>query len=104
MMCLKNYLLNFILTNKVVIKSCFNNNKARQSNNISELLDLAREIEMNIDESVDMIPILENINIQQEINEWRKSLVGNGIISTKKRKIKINLFVSVLQKELEKNI
>jgi len=82
-------------------------NKARQSNNISELLDLAREIEMNIDESVDMIPILtdKNVNIQQQINVMEKSLAWQWYHFNEEEKNKNkDLFVSVLQKELEKNI
>ncbi len=82
-------------------------NKARQSNNISELLDLAREIEMSIEESEDMIPILKdkNTNIQQQIDSMEKSLAWQWYHMNKEERINNKeLFVSILQKELEKTI
>ena len=54
-----------------------------------------------------MIPILENknINIQQEINGMEKSLAWQWYHFNEEEKNKNrDLFVSVLQKELEKNI
>ena len=78
-------------------------NKARQSNNISELLDLAREIEMSIEESEDMIPILKdkNTNIQQQIDGMEKSLAWQWYHMNKEERIKkdyLILYVRIIQK------
>ena len=82
-------------------------NQARQKNNISELLDIAREVDMNIEESIEMIPILKEKNtlIQQQIDGMEKSLAWQWYHMNKEEKNKNKeLFLSVLQKELEKTI
>jgi hypothetical protein len=82
-------------------------NEAKEHNNLSELLDIARELDMDIDDDESMIPILieKSKLTQNKIDVIEKSLAWQWYhmddISRKNAK---TLFSEVLKKELSVDI
>ena len=82
-------------------------NEAKENNNLSELLNIASELNMKIEDDETMIPILREKNgiVENQIEMIDKSLAWQWYHFNEEEKNKNrDLFVSVLQKELEKNI
>ena len=78
-------------------------NEAKQSNDLSELMDIARDVDMDIEESENMIPILEEKNkvVQEKINVIQNSLAWQWFHMDKtSRKNARGLFAEQLKKAL----
>ena len=82
-------------------------NEAKENNNLSELLDIADEVNMNIEETEDMIPILQEKNhiTQNEIDMIEKSLAWQWFHYDEIEKEKARpIFLDILKKELKVDI
>ncbi len=78
-------------------------NNARENNNLSELLDIANEVNMRIENSETMIPILEEKNhlLHNQIDMIVKSLAWQWYHYNKEEKKKAKfVFTEILKKEL----
>ena len=82
-------------------------NEAKENNNLSELLDIAGNINVNIEENEDMIPILQEKNniTQNEIDMIVKSLAWQWYHYNEIEKKKAHpIFLDILKKELKVDI
>tara|TARA_B100000424_G_C22923050_1_gene491095 strand:+ start:281 stop:799 length:519 start_codon:yes stop_codon:yes gene_type:complete len=82
-------------------------NEAKENNNLSELMDIANQINMKIEDDETMIPILEEKNsiLQNKVDVIVKSLAWQWYhMSADDRKINKPKFLEVLRKQLDLNI
>jgi len=80
-------------------------NEAKENNNLSELLDIANEVNMKIEDDVTMIPILEekNVIVEQSIEMIDKSLAWQWYhMAEKEKENAYPVFLEILKKELSK--
>ena len=80
-------------------------NEAKENNNLSELLDIANEVNMKIEDDVTMIPILTEKNqiVEHKIEMIDKSLAWQWYHMDKKEKENAYpVFLEILKKELSK--
>ena len=82
-------------------------NEAKENNNLSELLDIANEINVRIEDTEDMIPILKKKNhiTQNKIDMIEKSLAWQWYFYNEEEKNKARpIFLDILKKELKLDI
>jgi hypothetical protein len=82
-------------------------NEAKENNNLSELLDIANEINVRIEDTEDMIPILKEKNhiTQNKIDMIEKSLAWQWYFYNEEEKNKARpIFLDILKKELKLDI
>ena len=82
-------------------------NEAKENNNLSELLDIANEVNIRIEDTEDMIPILKERNhiTQNKIDMIEKSLAWQWYFYDDVEKEKAKpIFLDILQKELKLDI
>ena len=80
-------------------------NEAKENNNLSELLDIANEVNMKIEDDVTMIPIKKKKNqiVEHKIEMIDKSLAWQWYHMDKKEKENAYpVFLEILKKELSK--
>ena len=82
-------------------------NEAKENNNLSELLDIANEVNVRIEDTEDMIPILQERNhiTQNKIDMIEKSLAWQWYFYDDEEKEKAKpIFLDILKKELKLDI
>ena len=80
-------------------------NEAKENNNLSELLDIANEVNMKIEDDVTMIPILKEKNsiVETLIERIDKSLAWQWYhMDEKEKENAYPVFIEILKKELNK--
>ena len=80
-------------------------NEAKENNNLSELLDIANEVNMKIEDDVTMIPILKEKNsiVETLIERIDKSLAWQWYhMDGKEKENAYPVFMEILKKELNK--
>ena len=80
-------------------------NEAKENNNLSELLDIANEVNMKIEDDVTMIPILKEKNsiVETLIERIDKSLAWQWYhMDEKEKENAYPVFLEILKKELNK--
>ena len=80
-------------------------NEAKENNNLSELLDIANEVNMKIEDDVTMIPILteKNMIVESQIEMIDKSLAWQWYhFDEDEKKNAFPVFIEILKKELNK--
>jgi len=82
-------------------------NEAKENNNLSELLDIANEVNMKIEDDETMIPILKekNVIVEKTIEMIDKSLAWQWYhMGENEKKQARPIFLEILKKELQVDI